>query len=799
MLPELRLWRGVAVAILLQALLLSGQALDLSRVREAESCLASGRVLDLYSPEGSSLIVCVAPGACPAGSSEVFRSCVLPWRQATMQDLAVTLHLPCDGCLESQGVDVAKTLWLDAARSLHIPIQEIRAAALLVPSSLRKRFPLRHFALRGLGEMPPVTGFRSIPHMVSASSVELFVTLRINTVRLNALHGGLQAFNRQAFWDGPMQLHFGSNISVVEVAEHSSSLEFSREAVSPWFMFEGSAWNAQPRTGGLRGADSAVFAFKVDWLSHVPESPPTATKAALLVGPPSRRMRRREEPEEDTLIPSIAAAGTLFVVVGGVGLTFWCLEVKRRQHRADRVKVLSEMKQESSDEGDTDTETWSQGMPPQPAPGSLNYVRPGQSRGNSRASRSLARAIVKPHTAPSRPRSAGMVSDRLDHRSRGARDRDEMRRNMGLQGQAKSGAPVDWSVGWAEETQYRPSSACSTRSARESRAKAHRPQTPTEPRPGTGRSGISRNHPEFKFLQDSTMKQAKAAVEAISEENMRCTAETFYSQGSCVFAEPADSRVPNRPEEPPPTYGGGGGSQSRSSTGSRWWRPRWAYAFDDHEPMSARSSSSSETATGHARARFEATLKGSDHQPPPSRREGWAYKRSSSTPPDLPPYAAWPRPGTGCSWTSENGEFQRPPTLKARGSMPDSRSESRPETRREPTPEPAGRFRRVAAAAVRVVGRQKVQEPEPPAPVAIPTPEEPEPQQDPAEQAEHLVAEMLDFLETSRGEPFHVRKLIFRDMQRQLHPDKNTDCEEAAKLAFQKLMEQRQGYLRNDW
>lgn len=99
---------------------------------------------------------------------------------------------------------------------------------------------------------------------------------------------------------------------------------------------------------------------------------------------------------------------------------------------------------------------------------------------------------------------------------------------------------------------------------------------------------------------------------------------------------------------------------------------------------------------------------------------------------------------------------------------------------------------RAAAAAARVLGREKVQEQVP----VEPFPEEPEPPQDPIEQAEHLVTEMLDFLETTREEPLHVRKLIFRDMQRQLHPDKNTDCEEAAKLAFQKLMEQRPGYLR---
>ncbi|CAJ1362755.1 unnamed protein product [Effrenium voratum] len=50
---------------------------------------------------------------------------------------------------------------------------------------------------------------------------------------------------------------------------------------------------------------------------------------------------------------------------------------------------------------------------------------------------------------------------------------------------------------------------------------------------------------------------------------------------------------------------------------------------------------------------------------------------------------------------------------------------------------------------------------------------------DPAAQAEKLVNEMRQQLQHSRGEPLQVRRLIFRDLQRQLHPDKNTECEEA--------------------
>eukprot|EP00439_Symbiodinium_sp_Y106_P016034 s8523_g2.t1 len=47
----------------------------------------------------------------------------------------------------------------------------------------------------------------------------------------------------------------------------------------------------------------------------------------------------------------------------------------------------------------------------------------------------------------------------------------------------------------------------------------------------------------------------------------------------------------------------------------------------------------------------------------------------------------------------------------------------------------------------------------------------------------------------TRSSPLEERKKVFRDLQRQLHPDKNLHDQEAAKLAFQKLMESRDSYL----
>ncbi|CAE7643803.1 unnamed protein product, partial [Symbiodinium pilosum] len=116
--------------------------------------------------------------------------------------------------------------------------------------------------------------------------------------------------------------------------------------------------------------------------------------------------------------------------------------------------------------------------------------------------------------------------------------------------------------------------------------------------------------------------------------------------------------------------------------------------------------------------------------------------------------------------------FVRPAPLKAR-----IRVEAMPSP-----PTPATFQQRAATAAAWVFGRRR---------------EEPAifPSQDAEAQADLLVTEMREQLQHTCKEPLQVRKLIFRDLQRQLHPDKNTECEEAAKHAFQKLMEERKTYL----
>merc|ERR1712137_1212929 len=58
-----------------------------------------------------------------------------------------------------------------------------------------------------------------------------------------------------------------------------------------------------------------------------------------------------------------------------------------------------------------------------------------------------------------------------------------------------------------------------------------------------------------------------------------------------------------------------------------------------------------------------------------------------------------------------------------------------------------------------------------------------------------LVTDMFLKLESTRTGSIASRRRTFRQLQRNLHPDKNIGRAEEAKLAFQKLMDQRDSYL----
>lgn len=63
------------------------------------------------------------------------------------------------------------------------------------------------------------------------------------------------------------------------------------------------------------------------------------------------------------------------------------------------------------------------------------------------------------------------------------------------------------------------------------------------------------------------------------------------------------------------------------------------------------------------------------------------------------------------------------------------------------------------------------------------------------EQRELLVRHVEESMAKSRQQPLAMRRKIFRELQRKLHPDKNKGCD-AFKLAFQDLMDRQREYLR---
>lgn len=60
--------------------------------------------------------------------------------------------------------------------------------------------------------------------------------------------------------------------------------------------------------------------------------------------------------------------------------------------------------------------------------------------------------------------------------------------------------------------------------------------------------------------------------------------------------------------------------------------------------------------------------------------------------------------------------------------------------------------------------------------------------------ADDLITCMREELDQTQGLPLALKRRTFRELQLRLHPDKNVHCAEAAKLAFQELMQQRAVY-----
>mmetsp|Transcript_87347 Transcript_87347/g.154865 ORF Transcript_87347/g.154865 Transcript_87347/m.154865 type:complete len:770 (+) Transcript_87347:131-2440(+) len=739
---------------------------DVSVVSAAEGCIKSG-VLD-FSFSGSG-VACVSNGGCRHPAEEAYSTCVRPRLHTGVRDIALTLHIPCGGCTEPQGVVEARAAWFSVARLLRIPLQEIQVAILLLDSQLRQN--LEHFTLRGQSEQPMVEGSPGVSGN-SESSVDLFVAMRINTDRLDGSDAGLQALR---LLDGS---GLGNAVYVFEIAEQLRSQALARKSVTPSYRFAGLTWNAPPST--LRGG-SSVLSVTIDWLDHVPLEtavPRSATREVkLLAGQQSQRGLQLdgENQEEDdvasAIVGTLLVVGSLATVFIAVGCTFYCLQAgQRRRQDLDRIKDLAETVEEWSDDSEDEK------LQASAAPGSLQRptssrapVRPSSSR--SQRSRPGTRGTAVSWDGRSRPGSAESL--------RRAQDRQELRKQLRLETKLKRPADFNWMdvetpnvpelhgtpmrlhPAFAGKNEFRPDTSNSefrpyTSPVRISKLGSDFDLGETEP-------PLKARAPEFDFLSGESLRAAAAAVAALAEEQGYEPGRKpkFRAKTAQHFPRSQDfsEETPEAPSSPPP---------SRPSSAPSPPRFGWdqGHTSTTHErPGSSASTRSAPAGQGDKSAN------------PKSAWTGFSQRKEE------PSYGERPRPSSAGSYRSQTGEYQRPATLKARARTP-----------QPPPPTPAsGRFKRAATAAANVFRRggshQTVVDPVeffPPAP------------EDLQERAENLINEMTEQLETSRGEPLSVRKLIFRDLQRQLHPDKNSDFEEAAKHAFQELMKMRADYLKPD-
>lgn len=228
-------------------------------------------------------------------------------------------------------------------------------------------------------------------------------------------------------------------------------------------------------------------------------------------------------------------------------------------------------------------------------------------------------------------------------------------------------------------------------------------------------------------------------------------------------------------------------SNSRPGTAQSWTRPSssWSKLSRADTEASAKSVSGQATSTSRCQppeawAESAAAWKGPQNPrgEPPSlkaERSSWIPKwlgrrhvppESQAWPP-VPEKEAPPRKVCRCCRRGTRvRSLQRPPASPTRAVEPESVSQLWVPWKRRSKSAPAG-------LRGSWTGRAKKQ----------------------TRDASTLVADMLRELEQTRGEPLATRKGVFRELQRQLHPDKNVECEEAAKLAFQELMQQRATYL----
>lgn len=175
--------------------------------------------------------------------------------------------------------------------------------------------------------------------------------------------------------------------------------------------------------------------------------------------------------------------------------------------------------------------------------------------------------------------------------------------------------------------------------------------------------------------------------------------------------------------------------------------------------------------------------------PAPERRPPPEQPRDTAPPPKARRSASEPKP------PKESGGARRFPFFHFRGERAEDAAPEPEEAKNKKRPQADKRAKDSSRSVPPSPSRASTTRQEAPkrgSRGSQPAAKEPE---DPAKLAEPLIRDMRQQLDKARRESLEVRKKVFKELQRQLHPDKNPDNAEAAKLAFQSLMESRGPFL----
>lgn len=182
--------------------------------------------------------------SCPSGATSVEAQCVSPTLPGQAREIAVTLHLECATCAQDGGVELSGQVWMAVAQLLRVPLQETAVAVLMSSPSLRAKHTLEHFTLAVQGEQPLIPAARGSPGQIS-TSLELFMAVRVHTARVPEGADMLQALRRSD--SAPLRyLLEMPGISIFEYAEMPVFSVRAPYGLVAKYRFVGNGWNEQP-------------------------------------------------------------------------------------------------------------------------------------------------------------------------------------------------------------------------------------------------------------------------------------------------------------------------------------------------------------------------------------------------------------------------------------------------------------------------------------------------------------------------------------------------------------------------